>query len=106
MEDKKMTKNKYIGSSFESFLEAEGIFEEVNAAAIKSVIADGLKKYMLETDATQEEMAKKLKTSRSGLLRLLDPNNYSVTLLTLNRVASILGKKITIELTSDTITRK
>ena len=95
-----MKSNKHIGSSFESFLEEEGIFEEVNVAAIKSVIAHHLREHMSSNHITQTEMAKKLKTSRSGLQRLLDPENYSVTLLTLDRAASVLGKKINIHLVS------
>ena len=94
-----MTKNKqHVGSTFESFLEEAGIFEEVNVAAIKVVIAESLKNYMTEMDITQTEMAKKLQTSRTGLQRLLDPNNYSVTLLTLNRAATVLGKKVSMNL--------
>lgn len=93
-----MKKNKYIGSSFESFLEEEAIFEEVNAAAIKAVIARNLQEYMEKEAITQTEMARQLKTSRPGLQRLLDPENYSVTLLTLNRAAAVLGKKININL--------
>ena len=93
-----MKNNKHIGSSFESFLEEEGIFEEVNVAAVKSVIARNLREHMSSNHITQTEMAKRLKTSRSGLQRLLDPENYSVTLLTLDRAASVLGKKVNIHL--------
>lgn len=103
-----MKRNKNIGSSFESFLEEEGIKEEVNVAAVKEVIARNLKEHMKRNSITQTEMAKKLKTSRSGLERLLDPENYSVTLLTLNRAASLLGKKVTIELvnTDQSLTKR
>ena len=80
-----MKKNKHIGSSFESFLEEEGILEEVNAAVIKSVIAQNLKSHMEKHGISQTEMAKLLGTSRSALQRLLDPENYSVTLLTVNK---------------------
>ncbi len=93
-----MKNKKHVGSTFESFLEEQGILEEVNVAAIKTVIAQNLKKYMIEMDLTQTEMAKKLQTSRTGLQRLLDPENYSVTLLTLNRAANVLGKKVTMNL--------
>ncbi|MCL4380621.1 helix-turn-helix domain-containing protein [Candidatus Dependentiae bacterium] len=89
-----MKKNKNIGSSFESFLEQEGMLEEVTAAAIKAVIAHNLKDYMTKEQITQTDMAKQLGTSRSGLQRLLDPNNTSITLVTLNRAAILLGKKI------------
>lgn len=95
-----MKKNEHMGSSFESFLEQEGIFEEVHIAAVKSVIAQNLKNYMEKKAITQTQMAKMLQTSRSSLQRLLDPENYSVTLLTLNRAATILGKKVTINLES------
>jgi antitoxin HicB len=95
-----MNKKKHIGSTFESFLEQEGILEEVNVAAIKTVIAQNLKQHMDEMDITQTEMAKQLKTSRSGLQRLLDPENYSVTLLTLDRAATVLGKKVNMNLVS------
>jgi len=33
----------------------------------------------------------------SGTYSLLDPNNQSVTLLTLERAASVLGKKLKVE---------
>lgn len=93
-----MKKNKHIGSSFESFLEAENILEEINVAAIKAVLAKNLKEYMQESRVTQTEMAKRLKTSRAGLSRLLDPENYSITLITLGRAAAILGKRVNLNL--------
>lgn len=93
-----MKKKKHIGSSFDSFLEEEGILEEVNASAVKTVIARNLKEYMEQKDLTQEDMADLLGTSRSGLRRLLDPKNTSITLLTLNKAASVLGKRIEISL--------
>ncbi|MFA6065725.1 MAG: hypothetical protein WC707_00925 [Candidatus Babeliaceae bacterium] len=93
-----MKNKKYIGSNFEDFLEKEGILEEINVAAIKTVIARNLKDHMKNMHITQTEMAKQLKTSRSGLQRLLDPKNYSVTLLTLNRAAHVLGKKVNMNL--------
>ncbi len=93
-----MKKNKHLGSSFEDWLEEEGLLEEVNALAIKSIIARNLQEYMGKENITQMAMAKKLGTSRSALLRLLDPQNTSITLLTLNRAATVLGKKIEINL--------
>jgi predicted XRE-type DNA-binding protein len=93
-----MKKKKHIGSSFDSFLEKEGILEEVNASAVKTVIARNLKEFMKQKDLTQEDMADLLGTSRSGLKRLLDPKNNSITLLTLNKAASVLGKRIEISL--------
>lgn len=90
--------NKHIGSDFDDFLKAEGILEEVEVAALKSVLAYLLQKEMAEKDIPHTVMAKRLGTSRSGLARLLDPDNQSITLLTLNKVASVLGKKLEIRL--------
>ncbi len=70
-----MTKNKHIGSDFDTFLENEGILEEAQIAAIKQVIAYHLKQEMIENNITQKEMALRLKTSRTALKRLLDPHN-------------------------------
>ena len=69
------------GSTFDSFLEAEGIREEVEAVAIKRVLAWQLEQAMREQQKTKRAMAKQLHTSRSQLDRLLDPRNASVTLL-------------------------
>ncbi len=44
-----MKRKKNIGSNFEDFLEEEGIREEVNATAVKAVIARSLKEYMKKT---------------------------------------------------------
>jgi antitoxin HicB len=93
-----MKKNKHIGSNFDDFLKEEGILEEVKVTALKRVISFLLQKEMDEQNISRTEMAKRLKTSRSGLARLLDPKNQSVTLLTLNKVASVLGKKLDIQL--------
>ena len=93
-----MINKKHIGSTFESFLDEDGILEEVNAAAVKAVLTRHLKEYMAKNNITKTKMAELLKTSRSALLRLLDPENYSVTLLTLNRAASVIGKKVNINL--------
>lgn len=93
-----MKKNKYLGSSFDDFLIEEGIHEEVEAGALKSVIAYLLKKEMEDKHIPCTEMAKRLGTSRSGLYRLLDPKNQSLTLFTLNKVVSVLGKRLEIRL--------
>ncbi|MEX0849300.1 MAG: helix-turn-helix domain-containing protein [Candidatus Dependentiae bacterium] len=79
--------------------------QEVNAVAVKAVIAHHLQEYMVKEHITQTVMAKRLGTSRTGLKRLLDPTNSSITLLTLNRAADVLGKKIEINLV-DSISKK
>src|ERR1035438_2584116 len=84
----------HSGSTFDSFLEQEGIREEVEAVAIKRVLAWRLKQAMQEQQKTKQAMAKQLHTSRSQLDRLLDPQNVSVTLDTITRAARALGKRV------------
>jgi antitoxin HicB len=92
-----MTKNKHIGSRFDDFLEKKGILEEVELAAIKTVIAKQVAKAMKKKKLSQTEMAKRLGTSRAAFMRLLNPQNFSVTLLTLYRAAAVLGKDLEIK---------
>ena len=87
-------KRKHIGSNFEDFLAEDGILEECRAAAIKFKIAHELEKAMLEQKISKAEIAKRLNTSRTGVDRLLDPQNTSITLNTIAKVAHLLGKRI------------
>jgi hypothetical protein len=88
----------HSGSTFDSFLEQEGIREEVEAIAIKRVLAWQLEQAMQEQQKTKQAMAKQLHTSRSQLDRLLDPRNVSVTLDTITRAARALGKRVIIRI--------
>ena len=93
---KRRKKRDYSGSSFDSFLEKEGIREEVEAVAIKRVLAWQLEQAMQKQQKTKRAMARQLQTSRSQLDRLLDPGNASVTLDTITRAARALGKRLII----------
>ena len=95
-----MTKahNPNIGSSFESWLDEEGIREEVTAAAIKAVIAEQLAAEMKRKGITKVRMAEMMKTSRAQVDRLLDPNNPNATLETLMRAAKAVGRELRLEL--------
>jgi antitoxin HicB len=86
----------HTGSTFDSFLEEEGIREEVEAVAIKRVLAWQLERAMKAQRMTKQVMAKQLRTSRSQLDRLLDPQNVSVTIATITRAARALGKRVII----------
>lgn len=94
---KRKTKGK-IGSSFDSYLEEEGIREEVEDLALKEIIADQIASAMKKDGITKSRMALRMRTSRRQLDRLLDPRNTSVTLLTLRRAAAALGRKLRVEL--------
>ena len=87
-----------IGSSFEDFLKEEGIYEEVQAQAVKEVLAWQIEQAIKTQGLTKAEMARRMQTSRVQLDRLLDPKNTSVTLHTLQRAAAILGKRVRLDL--------
>lgn len=92
------TANPHIGSSFESFLEEEGILEDCTTVAVKRVLARQIEREMRERGMTKSAMAKAMRTSRPALDRLLDPANGSVTLDTLQRAAAAVGRKLRLEL--------
>jgi DNA-binding phage protein len=94
-----MTTRGRIGSSFDEFLRDDGIYDDVTARAIKRVIAAQLDAIMAEEGLTKSELAKRMKTSRAQLDRVLDPGNDSVTLGTLMRAAHAVGRKLKMELT-------
>ena len=83
---------KFIGQDFDEFLEQEGIAAEVEARAIKKVVVALLEK----AGMTQLEMAERLQTSRTQVRRLLDPENTSITLSTLQRAADVTGHRLVI----------
>jgi DNA-binding Xre family transcriptional regulator len=92
---------KNIGSNFDDFLKDEGLLEEATAMAVKRVIAFQLAEKMTEDSISKTEMARRMETSRSALERLLDPENPSVTLQTLQSAAQALGGRLNIELEFD-----
>ena len=86
------------GGLFSDFLEEQGTCEAATEQAIKRVIAFQLVSAMEEKGITKLEMAKQLKTSRSQLDRLLDPDNDKVTFATLSRAAKVLGRELILQL--------
>lgn len=91
-------KNPNIGSSFESFLEEEGIRQEVETLAQKRVIAWQIEQAMEANGITKSEMADRMQTSRTQIDRLLDPENNKVQLDTLQRAAKAVGRTLKLEL--------
>lgn len=85
---------KHIGSNFDSFLEEEGILQESETIAIKRVIAYALELKMAQENISVNRLAKELETSRSAISRILDPQNTSITLNTIEKIAKYLGKRI------------
>lgn len=89
----------HIGSNFDDFLAEEGLLEEAEAIAVKRVLAYQINELMKTQNLTKAEMARRMKTSRAALDRLLDPENRSVTLHTMDRAARSLGKRLRLTLT-------
>ena len=90
---------KHMGSSIDEFLKEEGIFEEAQAQAIKEIVAWQLAEAMKNRKISKNKMATLLKTSRTQVDRLLDPNS-DITLSSLQRAAAMVGRRVHIELVS------
>jgi antitoxin HicB len=91
-------KKKHIGSSLDDFLKEEGIFEETTTTAIKSVIAWQLAQEMKAQRMTKKRLAELMKTSRAQVDRILDPKKGNVTIETLQRAATLVGRRVHLEL--------
>ncbi len=91
-------RNRHTGSRFDDFLKEEGVFEQVQAKALKRALAEQLEESMHAAKLTKLDMARKMATSRSQLDRVLDPSNVSVRLDTLIKAARALGKEIEIKI--------
>jgi antitoxin HicB len=91
-------RNRHRGSSLRDSLEADGTLEEAEAAALKRAIALKVADLMEQQDLNRTTMAAEMRTSRAAINRILDPENTSVTLTTLSKVARSLGRKLKIDL--------
>ena len=90
--------NPHTGSRFDDFLKEEGIYDEVQAKALKRALAEQLAESMEVTKLGKAEMARRMGPSRSQLDRVLDPENTSVQLDTLIRAARAVGKVVEIKI--------
>ena len=95
---RKKSTNPHRGTLVDDWLKEEGIYEDASQQAIKEVLAWQLADAMKAAHITKSEMAKRMKTSRFQLDRVLDPKNTAVSLDTLNRAAAALGRKVRLEL--------
>lgn len=90
--------NPHVGSSFDDFLKEEGIFEDTRNAAIRRVLALHITETMKTKKLTKNQMAGRVRISSDQLSRLLEPDDASVTLATLQRVATVFGRKLLLDL--------
>jgi predicted XRE-type DNA-binding protein len=90
--------NRHIGSTIDDVLKEEGVREEFQAKAVKKVIAWQLGQAMRDQHLSKRRLAQMMRTSRTQVDRVLDPNTGNVTLETLQRAAAIVGRKVQVEL--------
>src|ERR1022692_4860875 len=95
---RRMKNKRNSGSSFDIWLREEGIYEEVTATAIKRVLARQVEAAMKEKSFSKAEMARRMHTSRAALDRLLNPEYDAVTLSTLQKAATAVGRQLRLEL--------
>ena len=88
----------HIGSDFDDFLAEEGLLEEAETVAVKRFLAFQIREMMESQNLSKAEMARRMRTSRAALERLLDPENRSVTLNTMDKAARSLGKRLRLTL--------
>ena len=93
-----LRKNPRIGSTLDDLLAEEGVLESFQAQAIKEVIAWQLAQAMKNKHISKKRLAELMKTSRTQVGRVLNPRAANVTIETLQRAASIVGRKLRLEL--------
>lgn len=89
---------RHRGSTLDSLLEEEGVLAEFQAKAIKEVIAWQLAEAMRERRLSKSRLATLMRTSRTQVGRLLDPNDGNVTIETLQRAAQLVGRRVEVQL--------
>ena len=95
---KKHDAHSPLGSSFDAFLRDDDLYEDATMAATKRVLAMQIEAEMKNQHLSKAKMAQRMHTSRSALDRLLDPENESVTLQTLDKAARSLGRRVAVAL--------
>jgi antitoxin HicB len=93
-----MARNNHRGSTLDELLTDEGVLEEFQARAIKEVVARQLTEAMRERNLSKNQLAKQMRTSRTQVDRVLDPDAGNVTIETLQRAAALVGRRVKIEL--------
>ena len=91
-------KNPNRGSTFADYLKDEATHAETTSAAVKRVLAWQLEQAMEKEQLSKNQMAKRMKTSRSQLDRILDPDNPKIQLDTIMKAAAVLGREVRLEI--------
>jgi hypothetical protein len=91
-------RNRHIGSTFSSFLEEEGLREDVELLAKKKILADQILAKMERDKVTRTTLAGRMNTSRTVVNRLLDPTDTSFTFNTLAKASRALDLDLLVSL--------
>lgn len=92
------TRNRHRGASFDRFLREQRMYEEVQAAAVKRVLSEAIAEGMTRAGLTKQQLAIRMRTSRSQLDRVLDPDYIAVQLDSVIRAAAATGQELRISL--------
>ena len=95
---KKVVRSTARLTTLDDFLGKEGKRDEFEAIAVKEVLAWQIERAMKENNISRNNLAQRMKTSRSQIGRLLDPKDGNVTLTTLQRAARMVGRSLRLEL--------
>lgn len=93
-----MSSSAYIGSSLDDLLAETADLAEVEDIAIKRVVARQVADAMKQQNIGKAAMARRMNLSRAQVGRLLEPENPSVTLRTLDHAARAVGRRLHLEL--------
>lgn len=88
-----MARNR-TGPSLDDFLKEEGIYERSTAVALKRVLIFELQQEMKRRRLTKSKVAISMKTSRAQLERIFDPEETHVTLETMQKAATAVGREL------------
>lgn len=95
---KKMKRSPAKLSALDEFLKQDRKLDEFQAVAIKEVLAWQIAEAMKTKKMSRSGLARRMKTSRSQVGRLLDPKDGNMTLNTLQRAAQMVGRSLRLEL--------
>ncbi len=85
------------GSERRSLIRSNELMSYQFASKVKRAVADQIEEELYKSKLTKTILANRMGTSRTAINRLLDPENTSVTLNTLEKVAFALSKRLKIE---------
>jgi predicted transcriptional regulator len=101
-----MADNLHRGSTLDGFFEEEGVLAELQAKAIREVIASRLAEVMRERKLSKNRLAIMLHTGRTQVGRLLDLDDGDVTIEILQRAAALVGCRVELQLVRDAAASK